>query len=149
MKPVQFFAVRPEPGHTPGQYHYVSELLAPPAIAPDMWNHMQLLGQYACDAGYLVLLEDPDSFEKGPLWLLFSCAFELLDEGGRAVMYDGDETTHIVPDGDNAICFNWFSQRWRLQVLTKPRWYFFDMGTLFLPVWRKRWFVLKRLQRLS
>ncbi|PZP85380.1 MAG: hypothetical protein DI582_05930 [Azospirillum brasilense] len=148
MKPVQLFAVRPEPGHAPGQYHYISELLAPPAIAPDMWAHMALLGQYACAAGYLVLLEDPDSFEKGPFWLLFSADLTLLDEGARAVMYDGDETTNLAVDGNDAVRFDWFGRRWRLQVLPKPRWYFFDMGTLFLPVWRKRWFVLKRLQRV-
>lgn len=146
MRPVNQFAVRPEAGHLPGQYQYLSTLLSPPEIAPDMWEHMQLLAQYACDAGFVVIFEDPDSFEKGPYWLLFSHEFKLLDEGALAVMYDGDETTRIALV-DEAIEFDWFNRRWRLSVRAKPGWHVFDMGTLFLPVLRKRWFVLKRVKR--
>jgi len=149
MRAIQQFTVGAKEAHATGQMHDLSALLPAPKQVPDMWDGVQMLAQYACDAGFLVMYDYPISFENGPNWLLFDRNLRLLDEGGKAVMYDSTDTSDITVDSPSSVQFQAHGWQWRLCVLAKPVWRIGDLGALFLPVLRKRWFVLKRLERLT
>lgn len=146
MQRTDRFVIRAEEADAASGKQALETLLPAPRDAADLWQGAAILAQFQCAAGFLVLYDQPGSFENGPGWVLLNPTGAPLDEGGKALMYTETDTTGIAPIGEDAIGFTAHGHPWQLRVLATPQWRWSSLfnEALFLPTLRKRWLVLSR-----